>query len=232
MAPVWIPLESNPAVWNKYIANLGVNTDSWCYSDIWGLDEDILQFVPKPVIAVLLLFPVTDKYEQYRREEEAKIKKNGQTVSDKIWFTRQTIENACGTIGLLHSLANNSDVLQVEKDGGLSRILHRTGTKSADDRAEELEKDQDLAKAHDESSREGQSEVPDAEEDVDLHFVCFVKQDECLYELDGRKPFPINHGPCTDLLKGAATVIRQFMDREPESVNFNMISLGGVPADD
>ncbi|TPX51121.1 hypothetical protein SeMB42_g01027 [Synchytrium endobioticum] len=222
----WIPIESNPQVWNKYVSHLGVDTDRWNYSDIWGLDEELLAFIPQPVLAVLLLFPITAVYEKYRKDEEARIRKDGQTVSDKLYFTKQTIANACGTIGILHSLANNVDILQIDANGGLARMLARTANKSPDDRANELELDQDLAKAHEASSREGQSRVPDAAEDVDLHFVCFVLKDGDLYELDGRKPFPINYGPCTDLLSGAAIIIRGFMDRQPDSVNFNMISLG------
>lgn len=43
--------------------------------------------------------------------------------------------------------------------------------------------------------------APGLDEDVDLHFITFVEADNHLYELDGRKLFPINHGKCTDLVE-------------------------------
>lgn len=36
--------------------------------------------------------------------------------------------------------------------------------------------------------------VPGADEVVVLHFVCFVERNGHIYELDGRKKSPINHG--------------------------------------
>ncbi len=37
------------------------------------------------------------------------------------------------------------------------------------------------------AAQQGQTAAPNAEEEVDLHFVAFVCRDGSLYELDGRK---------------------------------------------
>ena len=62
-------------------------------------------------------------------------------------------------------------------------------------------------------------------EAVNLHFIAFVHVNGTLYELDGTKSAPINHGPTTQdsLLEDSVTVIRQFMDRDPEELRFNMV---------
>jgi ubiquitin carboxyl-terminal hydrolase L3 len=43
--------------------------------------------------------------------------------------------------------------------------------------------------------------------------------------MDGRKPFPINHGPCTEFLADTCKVIQKFMDREPDALQFTMMAL-------
>lgn len=52
------------------------------------------------------------QYETFRQEEEAKIKAQGQEVSSDVYFMKQTIGNACGTIGLIHAVANNQRHLE------------------------------------------------------------------------------------------------------------------------
>jgi ubiquitin carboxyl-terminal hydrolase L3 len=42
------------------------------------------------------------------------IKLKGQKVSPSLYFTKQKIRNACGTVGIIHSLANNSKTLEIE----------------------------------------------------------------------------------------------------------------------
>ncbi|KAI8927009.1 hypothetical protein BC831DRAFT_500580 [Entophlyctis helioformis] len=228
MPSSWIPLESNPEVMNKYLDLLGVRSPLQ-FNDLWGLDADMLQFIPRPVKAVVMLFPITAKYEAFREQEEARIRRDGQTVSSGLYFVRQTIGNACGTIGLLHALANNQDDLQLT-DGPLKRILDRTAQRTPEERAGVLEQDADLAAIHRQSSLEGQTAAPDADDDVDLHFVCFVEKDGHVYEMDGRKPFPINHGPATgDLLLDAARLVRGFMEREPDQLNFTLLVLSPPP---
>jgi ubiquitin carboxyl-terminal hydrolase L3 len=58
---------------------------------------------------------------------------------------------------------------------------------------------------------------------------CNSHVDGNLYELDGRKRFPINHGPSTPdtLLADACAVVQQFMDRDPGEMRFTIVAFGG-----
>lgn len=65
--------------------------------------------IPRPVQAIIFLFPITEAYEKFKAEEEARITKCGQYISPEVVFFKQTISNACGMIALLHSLASSDD---------------------------------------------------------------------------------------------------------------------------
>jgi hypothetical protein len=85
-----------------------------------------------------------------------------------------------------------------------------------------------LAEAHAAGATGGQSAVPDSDEEVALHFVCFVHVDGGLYELDGRRPCPHRHGDTTaaDLLTDAARVIqREYVEASDGAVSFNVMAL-------
>lgn len=62
---------------------------------------------------------------------------------------------------------------------------------------------------------------------VNHHFIAFIERNGVLYELDGRKEFPINHGPTTadTLLEDAAKICRKFIERDSEDVNFTVMAL-------
>lgn len=63
------------------------------------------------------------------------------------------------------------------------------------------------------------------------HFpIKYRNKDGCLYELDGRKEFPINHGPSSEetLLEDAANVIKGFMERDPDEVRFTMLAFSAT----
>lgn len=86
---------------------LGFPTGSFEFCDVLSTEEWALEMVPKPVKAVLLLFPIKDavsgacmlgprslwgaQSEAFQEKEKERIQEAGQTVSDKLWFTKQTV---------------------------------------------------------------------------------------------------------------------------------------------
>lgn len=50
-----------------------------------------------------------------------------QEVSPNVYFMKQTIGNACGTVAIIHSIANNTDVLELGKDQYLYPVERSRG---------------------------------------------------------------------------------------------------------
>jgi len=224
----WLPLESNPDVINKYLNKLGV-AQKWHCVDVYGFDDDLLAMVPKPTVAVMLLFPITDKYETYAKEEAGKA--GHQDTPAGVYFIKQNIGNACGTIAIIHALANNETRMDLGS-GCFKKFLDLSKAAKPEERADILAKDDDMMQAHESSAVEGQTKAPPRDAKVDLHFITFVNVNGTLYELDGRKPYPIAHGPTTDdtLLKDAAAACKKFIEREPENHNFTALAISGGTA--
>ncbi|OPJ67007.1 ubiquitin carboxyl-terminal hydrolase isozyme L3 isoform A [Patagioenas fasciata monilis] len=227
----WLPLEANPDVTNQqlqhehgcqFLKQLGIHPD-WQFVDVYGMEPELLSMVPRPVCAVLLLFPITEKYETFRTEEEERIKAKGQDVKSSVYFMKQTIDNACGTIGLIHAIANNRDKMNFETNSSLKKFLEDSLSMTPEERAKYLETYEAIRVTHESSAHEGQTEAPSIDEKVDLHFIALVNVGGHLYELDGRKPFPINHGETSDdsFLEDAIQVCKKFMER------VSVVSLSG-----
>lgn len=100
----FIPLESNPDVFNNLIGLLGASK-SLTFEDVLSLDEPDL--LPHPTVALILVFPTTSDYEARKAAEDAERGeyRNSGDDEDILWF-KQTINNACGLYGILHALTN------------------------------------------------------------------------------------------------------------------------------
>ncbi|GER25719.1 ubiquitin carboxyl-terminal hydrolase isozyme L3 [Striga asiatica] len=215
----WLPLEANPDVMNQFIWGLGVAPDeAECY-DVYGFDDELLEMVPKPVLAVLFLYPLTPQSEEERVQQDSAIKE----PSSEVYFMKQTVGNACGTIGLLHAVGNITSRIKLVEGSYLDNFFKSTANMNPSERAAFLENDREMEVAHSVAATAGDTEASD---DVNTHFICFTCINEQLYELDGRRAGPISHGASTPgtLLQDAAKVIQKIIQKNPDSINFNVIA--------
>ena len=231
---VWLPLESNPDVMNVYLEKLGCPTASTSFVDVLSTDDWALEMVPSPVKSVVLLFPIKKHTEEARHEHAAVAAE--QSVPGNLFFTKQTIPNACGTIGLLHAVGNSCTVfggdIKLTPGSFFAKYFGETGVDATPEaRASALEADNTLEESHAEAASAGQTT---ASADVDTHFVAFVCKDGKLWELDGRRAGPVDWGTCTEdeLLEKAAGIIKtEYIEKDPEEMRFAMTALVGVGAD-
>eukprot|EP01097_Dermamoeba_algensis_P002743 TRINITY_DN2082_c0_g1_i2.p1 TRINITY_DN2082_c0_g1~~TRINITY_DN2082_c0_g1_i2.p1 ORF type:complete len:234 (-),score=41.33 TRINITY_DN2082_c0_g1_i2:93-794(-) len=222
----WIPLESNPSMLTKFAHGLGASSQ-YGFSDVLGLDEELLAMIPDPCYAFLLLYPY-EKMKPLRQKQEEEVLAKGQYVSPKLFFIKQLIGNACGTIAVLHALANNRSQV-AEGSGFLTQYVEKTLNMTPEERGKQLEKEDSIEAISAEVAHSGQTETPAADDKVDYHFICFTIVDGHLYELDGAKKFPINHGPSTleSFKKDAAKVLQKnYIEINPDEMRFSVISLG------
>ena len=75
-----------------------------------------------------------------------------------LYYMKQTISNACGTVAMIHAVANNQDKITLN-DGPLKKFLEATKDASPEERAVKLEGDQDICETHDQVAQEGQTAV-------------------------------------------------------------------------
>ncbi|XP_028265510.1 ubiquitin carboxyl-terminal hydrolase isozyme L1 [Parambassis ranga] len=213
------PMEINPEMLNKMMSKLGVG-ESWRYVDVLGLEAEQLSSVPKPCCALMLLFPLTQQHESFRAQQADKVE-----GGSEVYFLKQTALNSCGTIALLHAVANNQGKFSFDNGSALKLFLDETANMSPDDRAKQLEKNKAICDAHNEVAAHGQCR-PEADK-VSFHFIAFANVNGQLYEFDGKMNGPVNHGATSDtsFVADAATVCRGFMEREKDEVRFSAVAL-------
>ncbi len=139
---------------------------------------------------------------------------------------------SCGTIGVLHALANIPDSLKVaaiSENSWLDKFYNTCPTSmSSIEKAEVLENDDEIATKHDAATQDSQNQTSrgQLEDKVETHFVALVNVNGKVYELDGRKEKPVCHGDTKEetFLKDAASVVQKFMNRDPGEMRFTILA--------
>jgi len=103
----FLPLESNPELFTELIHRLGFSSD-FGFHDVLSIDDpELLAFIPRPALALVLVFPTTPTYEKHTKDEEDLVEDYAKSGSQEevVWY-KQTINNACGLYGILHAVSN------------------------------------------------------------------------------------------------------------------------------
>ncbi|KAL8712936.1 MAG: hypothetical protein Q9220_002794 [cf. Caloplaca sp. 1 TL-2023] len=226
----------------KLIHVLGLSS-TLAFHDVYSLDDpSLLAFIPRPVYALLLVFPVTPTYEAMRKEEDGPLPTYSGSGSGEevIWF-KQTIRNACGMMGLLHSLSTqksgkaDEEGYKIAPSTALAKLIERALPMDPASRAQLIETSPEISRAHAVAANEGNTAAPALGEEVDLHFVAFIKSAENnVWELDGRRKGPLNRGKVEaeeDVLaeKALDLGVRNFLKREADGqggdLRFSLLAL-------
>ncbi|CUS24790.1 LAQU0S19e01684g1_1 [Lachancea quebecensis] len=224
-----VPLESNPEVFTRFAHELGLSPE-YAVHDIYSLTEpDLMAFLPRPMKAIVLLFPVNGVYES---SKDASTGKEGVPQASPIWF-KQTVRNACGLYALLHSLANNPDTLLREsKIAQFLSLNPRPDNKYDDEETDEFIVS--ISELYNKNSSYGQTAVPQAEDEVNLHFITYIEAEGYIYEMDGRRNGAnlLGSSSSEDLLQ--EPLVRErvewYMNNADENMKLSFSLLGLAPS--
>lgn len=191
--------------------------------DVLSFDIEVMGAVIPEIYqaqAIILLYPLSGS-EKCENIEASSTK--------DVFFMKQTVENACGSVALLHVLGNN--MATVSPGSLMGKFYSSVRELSVDEKGFALENDTQICGLHASFSGLGQTEAPDPSADVDLHFIAFVRgKDGSLYELDGRMNGPICHGVIDDDMQGAffqatAKAIQDQFIGDSGNLNFTAMAL-------
>ena len=165
----WAALEANPEVLTSLCHQLGV-APTFQVVDVFGLEPDLLGFVPQPALALILLFPSKPRDDAARVTSVAE-----HEVSPRVYYLTQLrghLDNACGTIAILHSVLNNRDILGLSGDPGCvgERFYQQTRELGHDERGKCLDTFQDIVTLHNKLVGEGQSRVVESNQVDKIRF--------------------------------------------------------------
>jgi ubiquitin carboxyl-terminal hydrolase L3 len=196
---MWTVLENNPEVMNHLAKDLGLDTNALSFYDVYSLtDPDMLAFIPRPAVALLVIIPMTPTWNEARTtEDKDKTEYEGKGDAEPVIWFKQTIGNACGSIGLVHCLLNSEASQHIQPSSTIDTIRKEALPKPIWERAKVLEDSDAFEKAHADAVHLGDTVPPVqiGEDHSGQHFVAFVKaKDGHLWELEGGRMGPLDRG--------------------------------------
>ncbi|KAF5285808.1 hypothetical protein FQA39_LY04269 [Lamprigera yunnana] len=191
----WLELESDPGLFTLLLEDFGVKGVQ--VEEIYDLHKPL----DSPVYGFIFLFRWIEERRSRRKiVEQTEIFVKEEDIVNNIFFAQQMVPNSCATHALISILLNCPNIHLGET---LSRLKMHTHGMSPENKGWAIGNTPELACAHNSHA------IPQAKRRLDkssavttgrftgeaFHFVSFVPINGRLFELDGLKPFPIDHGP-------------------------------------
>lgn len=229
----WLELESDPGLFTLLVEDFGVK----------GVQvEEIYDLQSKcqgPVYGFIFLFKWIE--ERRSRRKVSTLVDETSVIDDDIvnnmFFAHQLIPNSCATHALLSVLLNCSSV---DLGPTLSRMKEFTKGFSPESKGYAIGNAPELAKAHNSHARPEPRHLPEKQNGISavrtmeaFHFVSYVPIKGRLFELDGLKVYPIDHGPWAEDEEWTDKARRVIMERiglatagEPyHDIRFNLMAV-------
>ncbi|KAK9709014.1 Ubiquitin carboxyl-terminal hydrolase, family 1 [Popillia japonica] len=191
----WLELESDPGLFTLLLEDFGVKGVQ--VEEIYDLNKPL----DSPVYGFIFLFRWIEERRSRRKVvEQTEVFVKDEEIVNNIFFAQQMVPNSCATHALISILLNCPNI---HLGDTLSRLKAHTHGMSPDNKGWAIGNTPELACAHNSHA------MPQAKRRLDkssgvstgrftgeaFHFVSFVPINGRLFELDGLKPFPIDHGP-------------------------------------
>lgn len=196
----WLELESDPGLFTLLLEDMGVKGVQ--VEEVY----DLCKSFESKVYGFIFLF----RWIEERRSRRLVVEYNDKYVRDEnivnsMFFAQQVVPNSCATHSLVSILLNCS---ALDLGPTLSRLKAHTLCMDPENKGLAIGNTPELANAHNShaapQARRRQERTPGvptssrASNAETFHFVSYVPVNGRLFELDGLKPSPIDHGPWED----------------------------------
>lgn len=217
----WCLIESDPGVFTELIKGFGVKGVQ--VEELWSLDPENFENL-RPIHGLIFLF-------KWKADDEPQGSLVQDSRLDKIFFAKQVINNACATQAILSILLNCSHPdLELGKD--LTTFKEFVMTFDPATKGLSLSNSNVIRSVHNSFARQQMFEFDQkiASKDDDVyHFVSYIPIEGRLYELDGLKEGPIDHGPIpadADWLDVVRPILEKRIQKySADEIHFNLMAV-------
>ncbi|KAH7369914.1 hypothetical protein BKA65DRAFT_487322 [Rhexocercosporidium sp. MPI-PUGE-AT-0058] len=246
----WVELESDPALFNFILRKWGIQDVK--VQEVFGLDEECMSFVPKPIYGMIFLFRYHD--------DDAEALEDAEKCPKHVWFANQTTNNACATIALFNivmnipgldlgeNLQNFKEATQKLKpayrgkrlgDNQFIRGIHNSFARKIDILNADLclkHEYEKWVKTNKNPPKKAPAKKSKAEKKQDddepgYHFIAYVPIRGEVWRLDGLQREPVKLGDCGDdwIDVASANIMQRALQYQDDGVEYSLMSLCKSP---